>query len=462
MLTEVEASVPAPQWIEHNEELEKEFEDFWAQHGEELVLQKWTERYGEYMETEATYFDQEQKKNKESHQSELGTWEEDKLGNFGGNLMASETTDNSKTEVKTGDESKTDKSLVPIPHTTSLASGYSPNINTIDNWGATVSIETVAKNKKLLEKPVNMSVSVKEKSESSTDKPSGWGDAPAITATAAACKSSWGETSVSNGSWGHLNDAKETNNKDGYPCALNIVQNTNQYSTTNDKGTNNMVTDEEQWNLLWQEMWHAIKRVQHKEFMNKRIKSKNMSDEKSKQDIAPAQDNTCSSIEEAVVAGTNSLEEKLNKESIGSNKVHHLSLTDNLNHVVQISTTHSEKCIAEEQDVNVENMKKGMEVETALLNPQADNAQISQFKRKNTGVGLLVETLKQKSPCRGGIEIITNEQDDYVEALNNEELLSAPLACENDEGPEEKAAVVVRGSCDGEDFDSDGKHYYFH
>ena len=40
MLTEVEASVPAPEWIEHNEELEQEFEDFWAQHGEELVLEK--------------------------------------------------------------------------------------------------------------------------------------------------------------------------------------------------------------------------------------------------------------------------------------------------------------------------------------------------------------------------------------------------------------------------------------
>ena len=183
-----------------------------------------------------------------------------------------------------------------------------------------------------------------------------------------------------------------------------------------------------------------------------------MSDEKSKQDIAPSQENICSSMDEAVLAGTNSSEEKLNKESIGSNKVHDLPLTDNLNHVIPISATHSEKCIAEEQDVNVENMKKGMEVETPLLNPQADNAQISQFKRKNTGVGLLVESLKQISPCKGGMEIITCE-DEYVETLNNKELCSAPLAYENDEGPEEKPAIVVRGSLDGKDFDGDGKYY---
>lgn len=77
LLVEAEASAPGPEWIEYNQDLEQEFENFWELRGEELVLEKWKEKYGEYMGTEKRCDNEEQQK--QSDENNVGTWNPEEI-----------------------------------------------------------------------------------------------------------------------------------------------------------------------------------------------------------------------------------------------------------------------------------------------------------------------------------------------------------------------------------------------
>ena len=185
---------PKPQWVEYNEEHEREFENFWNSHGEQVVLERWKEAYGDYMESE----------NEPSNESKVII--DDR-----------------------GDENHQNPQ----------------NACTVDD-------------------------------NTLNQESTGWGDITTCKEKSASCISNWGEASInSKVSWGGASNG--TNDELQPKTVKNEYGNTDEQAVKpnveSDTKRNMTLTDEEQWNILWQEMWKSTRNEQYNEFMKNKKES---------------------------------------------------------------------------------------------------------------------------------------------------------------------------------------------
>ena len=273
--------IPKPQWVEYNEEHEQEFENFWNSHGEQVVLERWKEAYGDYMENE----------------------------------------NEPSTESKVIINGQGDKN----PQNTCIVDD-----NTLN------------------------------------PESTGWGDITSCKEKSASCISNWGEASInSKVSWGGASNS--TNDELQPKTVKNEYGNTDEQvvkqNVESDTKRNMTLTDEEQWNILWQEMWKSTRNEQYNEFMkNKKESSKHV----------PINNLTKSSETEM----NNASKEKLIISS---------ELKD--------CSTHSDQ-------------EPKTEIESSYFN-----------SRTNAGVGMMLQQLQQESPEVGLEKDFTTKTEEMTESI---------------------------------------------
>ena len=337
-MLEAEEEAPEPQWVEHNEELEQEFENFWQDNGEQLVLAKWKEKYGDFMETENLNDIEQQKTQDDGHN--VGTW----IPN--------------------------DSSSKSLDCSGDTLGGLKNNLD--------------ANRKEIMTSDVNSS---------------GWGDAIASSATAAVCKSTWGESpNVSNGNWGSIDkpvykDSNLTVYNDGNITFSDGCQ-ISSSNAFNDENSVNAVPDQEQWNILWQKMWQTTRMTHYCDFMIKKAKSKHLNGSKRNKSTTSNKNKK------------NTLENKNNDNSTDNN--------------------------LEETHLNSSNTA------TEYKNEVAENDG-TRFNRKNTGLALLVQSLKQPSPDKDKSNKSDSEADNPEICISEEN----QSECDN-ERPDELPSYVTR------------------
>ena len=229
--------VPKPKWVEYNEQHEQEFENFWNSHGEQIVLEKWKATYGDYMENENNIEKQDSDNINSDASASKGAMEFDNVESKEVNSV------NLKVHPSHSDENSR------------LKDSLKDNLQEIPR----ISDESHSSTEKTC-----------EKEEVSNRSSTGWGTITSTTETAATCKSTWGDTSnISSGNWGgmpqHSNADIESNSTNAL-CGNNVSQGENGIAgtVTNYDST---LTDEEQWNILWQEMWKRTKIEKYNDFM---------------------------------------------------------------------------------------------------------------------------------------------------------------------------------------------------
>ena len=327
--------------MEYDKELEQEFEEFWSTQGELIVLEKWKESYGDYMDS----------------------------GNDADSKLQAETNidaDAPKNTMKSNEK----------------GSQYSEDVSAeISDHGDVVKSTVNTENSE-------------NRAEILGTGNSGWGDIGSTTAAAASCKSTWGVASnVSNARWGEVTHALSDKNQ---PTSNNVAYKDNaiqaediqriQDISPNNVKSNMTLTDEEQWNILWQEMWKATRLAQYNDFMNRRTNDKMKTSSK-----------------------------KL------STKSSEIDLNDTSKYEASV-TPESNGC-----DFHLE---KGVD--------QSGRQYMS--SRTNAGVGMILEILKQES---AGLEqeriVPTVVADDGIE--NNVEPNKNPLEYEDCEPPDEQPVI---------------------
>ena len=235
--------VPKPQWVEYNEEHEQEFENFWNSHGEQIVLDKWKTTYGDYMEDENNVEKQDSVIINSDASASKGAIEFDKVE------IKQANCDNLKIHPSHSDENSCLKDSLK---------------------------DTLQEIPKISDESHSSTEKTCEREEISNRSSSGWGSITSTTETAATCKSTWGDTSnISSGNWGGMPqnfnaDIKSNSTNELY--RNDAIQGENRISGTV-KNHDLALTDEEQWNILWQEMWKGTKIEKYNEFMKNKKES---------------------------------------------------------------------------------------------------------------------------------------------------------------------------------------------
>ena len=229
--------VPKPQWVEYNEKHEQEFENFWNSHGEQIVLEKWKATYGDYMENENNiekrdFVNINSDANASKDAIEFDKVESKEVNSLNLKIHPSHSVENS-----------------------CLKDSLKDNLQEIPK----ISDESHSSNEKIC-----------EKEEVSNRSSSVWGTITSTTETAATCKSTWGDTSnISSGNWGGMPQNSNADIKSNSTNALfgNNASQEEHGITGTMTNYDLTLTDEEQWNILWQEMWKRTKIEKYNDFM---------------------------------------------------------------------------------------------------------------------------------------------------------------------------------------------------
>ena len=339
---------PKPQWIEYNKEHEQEFEIFWNSHGEQIVLDKWKATYGDYMENE---------NNVETRDSV----------NINLDISASKRAiELDKVENK---ESNSDNLKIYPSHNDEYSCLKDSLKDTLQEIPK-ISNESHSSTEKTREKEV------------SNQNISGWGTITSTTETAATCKSTWGDTSnISSGNWGGMpknSNADFKSNCSNDLCENNAIQGENGIADTV-ANYDLTLTDEEQWNILWQEMWKTTKIEKYNNF----IKNK----------------------KESVKQNSNS-----EKTNTNDTEVNHIVQNENQN-----KSTSNELA----SNSNQESIDKD---DTPMIN-----------NRTTAGVGMFLELLKQDLPEKETEKNENMTEIDNVTGIDEKE----ELECDDNELPDE-------------------------
>ena len=320
MILEAELAVPTPKWLQYDASLEQEFEIYWNTHGENIVLEKWTEKYGHLMENDCN-----SDLNTNDNDQSVGTWNPEEAKH-----SCLDITPTSNAQWSEKDNVPDEKS--PSGSTTGeIVYGNKndklPNVENVGSWGDASSFASQVTNSHK------------------------WGEVP--------------NTAV--GNWG---DTANT------VCKESIQTNTigkspNTSSAGKEKSplseVANETSDQELWNVLWQEMYKTTRCTHYTEFMSKNSKSKS----NSRPQTDKAKNNTIS----------------LEQNSTDKNA------NDSNTELPPTQTT----------DMKL-SMESSCSKETTAFNYQERFNQ-----RKNSGVGVFKELLKESSE-RNNLKI--NEEND--------------------------------------------------
>ena len=230
MILGAELAVPTPKWLQYDASLEQEFEIYWNTHGENIVLRKWTEKYGHLMENDCN-----SDLNTNHNDQSVGTWNPEEAKHSC--LDITPTSNAQWSEKHNVPDEKSPSGSTTGEIVCGNKNDKHPNVENVGSWGDTSSFASQVTNSHK------------------------WGEVPN------AAVGNWGDTAST-----VCKESIQTNTIGKSPNTSSAGKEKSPLSEVA-----NETSDQDLWNVLWQEMYKTTRCTHYTEFMSKnsKIKSNN-------------------------------------------------------------------------------------------------------------------------------------------------------------------------------------------